>query len=289
MTRRKYFWKTYISGAFVLLLLTASIYLLNRPYLFTDLLSKVGVQFEQSHDPSQIENAFQPAKVAIPISEFRGFWVYKPNYLLFYDPVIMQARFTLHRLKAADTRGNANRYGIRFNENEAIGSGTAAYRDYSGSGYDRGHLVPAGDFQCCQPLQEETFAMSNIAPFDSVLNRYAWNELEIKIRSWARKNDNLYVITGPLFEHQLHLIGRYNDVAVPTHFFKLIFTLDPENKQPVKTLAVVLPNVPLYDLDLEKVTTSIDELERISELDFFQSLPDVIENKMEKAIKNGSW
>ncbi|MCP9766798.1 DNA/RNA non-specific endonuclease [Lacihabitans sp. LS3-19] len=214
----------------------------------------------------------------IPHVGFRGQWVEKENYVLFYDNSIMQARLTIHQLDGKFTRGNANRYGIRFSEPELIGSGTAGYSDFSGSGYDRGHLVPAGDFICCQDSLAETFSMSNIAPFDSVLNRHAWADLEIKVRSTARRFGKVYVFTGPIFRNNLRSIGGQNDVAVPTDFFKLLVLFNKNTYKPQSYIAFSLPNIPIYNFDLEKSRISLQELEKYTNIDFF---PDLSETEVD--------
>ncbi|MGR3809383.1 DNA/RNA non-specific endonuclease [Jiulongibacter sp. NS-SX5] len=289
MALRKYFWRNYLASGFVFLALLLALVLINRPEIIHNTLVKLGLKTPESYDIAHSVSFTDYPEIILPEPSTYGSWVEKPNYVLFYDQDIMQARFTLHKLTASDTRGEASRYGVRFDENELIGLSTAAYRDYSGSGYDRGHLVPAGDFRCCQSLMEETFGMSNIAPFDSLLNRYAWTELELKTRSWARRFGEVYVITGPIFENRLNYFGRYNDICVPTHFFKLVFRMNRNTKEPQESIAFVLPNEPTLHFDVEKFRVSIDQLEELTEMDFFALLQDVKETKLESSKVNGRW
>jgi endonuclease G len=291
MAYRNSFWRRYFGSAAVFAIVIGLIYILNNTDVVGDFLSKGGIKKTGDIASAQKgigQESYYPDTI-IPQPEMAGQWINKPNFMLYYDEDIMQARFTLHKLEGAFTRGEANRYGIRFDEDEVLSAETARYSDYSGSGYDRGHLVPAGDFKCCQELLTETFSMSNIAPFDSVLNRYAWNELEIKTRSWARKNGTVYVITGPVFGHRFQYIGRYNDVSVPTHFFKIIFTLSGNTGIPKKTIAFLLPNEPIDKFTQERRQVSLDKIEELTGLDFFKMLPDDLENKLEAQNQNGSW
>lgn len=289
MAIRKYFWRSYLSNTLIFFLLIGGIVYVTRPDIIQNFLSKVGLADPVSYDVAHSLASSEYPQNIVPQPSTRGTWVEKPNYMLYYDQDIMQARFTLHKLTGASTRGEANRFGLRFNEDELIGLATAAYGDYSGSGFDRGHLVPAGDFRCCQTLMEETFGMSNIAPFDSLLNRYAWTELELKTRSWARRYGEVYVITGPVFEHRMQYFGRYNDVSVPTHFFKLIFRLTKNSTIPESTVAFVLPNEAVSHFVMDRHKVSIDQLEEMTELDFFKLLPDDFEAELEKVSQNGSW
>ncbi|MFT5885000.1 MAG: endonuclease G [Arcticibacterium sp.] len=291
MAYKNYFWQRYLGSAAAFAIVIGLIYLLNNSDRLKNLHAKLGLTETQQKTKSLSDElaSLNYPETIVPMPNTFGEWVYKPNYMLYYDEVLTQARFTLHKLEGSYTRGEASRYGIRFDDEEDLASQTAKYYDYSGSGYDRGHLVPAGDFKCCQAEMTETFSMSNIAPFDSILNRYAWNELEIKTRSWARKFGTVYVITGPVFQHRFLYIGKQNEVSVPTHFFKIIFTLSANKSIPDKVIAFLLPNEPVYKFTMEKRQIKIDDIEEMTELDFFQLLPDDYEEKLESSKQTGSW
>jgi endonuclease G len=219
----------------------------------------------------------------IPEEQFDSELIHKPNYIVYYDEGLKNARYTLHVLVDTSTRGEASRWGIRFNERERIVSNTAAYSDFNNSGYDRGHLVPAGDFQCCQQLLEETFAMSNIAPFDSVLNRYAWNELEMFTRKIARRFGKVIVLTGPVFNGKYEL-GKYNNVEIPSHFFKILAISDRKSNEIVRISAFLLPNEAVYTFDKNKFVVTIDRIEELTNLDFFKNVAPQKENELESRI-----
>jgi endonuclease G len=68
--------------------------------------------------------------------------------------------------------------------------------DYTNSGFDRGHLAPAGDMKWSETAMDESFLMSNISPQKPAFNRGIWKKLEEKIRSWAIENDSIIVVTG---------------------------------------------------------------------------------------------
>lgn len=103
--------------------------------------------------------------------------------------------------------------------------------DFLGSGFDRGHLAAAANHRQSQIAMNETFHLSNICPqIGKGLNRSKWNELEKRARALSRKHGSSYVLTGPLYLPTVvgsekfvkyKLIGD-NNVAVPTHFFKVI-------------------------------------------------------------------
>lgn len=88
-------------------------------------------------------------------------------------------------------------------------------KDYTNSGYDRGHLAPSGDMTS-KSSQDETFLLSNIAPQNSKLNQQAWRLLEAKV-----KHNYDYIVTGVIFQgNTIKTIG--NGVGVPTQFYKIV-------------------------------------------------------------------
>lgn len=102
----------------------------------------------------------------------------------------------------------------------------ATLDDYKGSGFDRGHLAPAGDMPTSQAMAQ-SFSLANIVPQASDHNRGAWaKSVELATRKYAaRAIGNVYVITGPVFVPnivQSPSIGQ-GKVRVPKYLFKLIY------------------------------------------------------------------
>jgi endonuclease G len=95
---------------------------------------------------------------------------------------------------------------------------TNLQKDYTASGFDRGHLAPAADFKCgtAQDMAE-TFYFSNMAPQYPGMNRGQWKSLEEHTRALAQQHDSVFVQAGCVGVRQ-H-IAR---VAVPTHCWKIV-------------------------------------------------------------------
>lgn len=163
-----------------------------------------------------------------------------------------------------------------FEKDEQILSGSADYYDYKGSGYTRGHLAPAGDLAFSKEAMEESFLMSNISPQKRGFNNGIWKELEENVRDWAYKNDRLFIVTGPVLKLGVDgKIGK-NKVGLPKYFYKVILDInDPDHK----AIAFVIPNE-TSDKPLLDYAMSVDEVEEITEFDFFAFLLDDNKEKM---------
>jgi endonuclease G len=97
----------------------------------------------------------------------------------------------------------------------------AELADYARSGYDRGHMAPNGDMPD-RDSQRDSFSLANIVPQDGENNRNLWAGIEGAVRKMAKKEGDLYVVTGPAFlGSDLRKIGN---VLVPTHLYKLVYS-----------------------------------------------------------------
>lgn len=168
--------------------------------------------------------------------------------------------------------------------------------DYRKTGYDRGHLAPAGSMKWSEAAMSESFYMSNMAPqVGAGFNRGIWRVLERKMRQWGCERGLLHVVTGPLYEDRetarlaVDMDGDGVDdngilVDVPSHFFKL--ALDPGR---MEAIAFILPNRKLKADSLPGFLASIDEIEARSRLDFLPNLRDEVEHDIERRVEPGLW
>ncbi|NJB86543.1 endonuclease G [Lewinella marina] len=174
-----------------------------------------------------------------------------------------------------------------FREDPLVTTGSATDFDFRGSGYDRGHLAPFADFAWDADQADETFYLSNISPQIPAFNQGIWRELEENVREWARHDGRLYVVTGPVTSLPPRAyIGRDNRVAIPQSYYKVVLDLeDPEQKG----IGFVIPNE-VSTHPLAHYAMSIDEVEKITGIDFFPELmPADLEATIEARADPARW
>lgn len=233
---------------------------------------------EQTDDYPPIENG-SSSLLELPISNGKsGQLLQKTGFRISYNSQTKTPEWVAWELTKEETRGSAERSNEFSPDPDIKGVKVETY-DYSHSGYDRGHMAPAGDMKWSEDAMLESFYMSNICPQDHNLNKGDWNDLEIKTREWARKYGKAYIACGPIYLEgkTIKRIGK-RQVAVPHAFFKAILVY---KKEKPLAMGFYFENKAGHK-DLEDYLISIDELEQLTHLDFFSALPDDIEYKIEK-------
>ncbi|WP_111309288.1 DNA/RNA non-specific endonuclease [Confluentibacter sediminis] len=209
--------------------------------------------------------------------------VHHEAYSLSYSEPHEQAEWVAYELKKEHlSSGNFKR--PYFEIDKAVKTGAADWRNYKNSGYDRGHLCPAGDRNYSQFAHDETFLTSNISPQKHDFNSGVWNRLEQKVRYWASKYDGVFVVTGGVLKGQMKTIGNEH-VAVPNQFYKVLID---NNTGKTKMIAFLMPHQE-SDKPLYEFVVSVDSIEALTGIDFFPELEDRIENKLEASSNYKDW
>jgi len=173
-----------------------------------------------------------------------------------------------------------------FEDDTLIKTGSATYYDYKGSGFTRGHLVPAGDMAFSDDAMKESFLMSNITPQKKAFNNGIWKELEENIRNWAWKNNKLFIASGPVLDRSVRKYIGKNKVGVPKYFYKVILDIDDPER---KGIGFIIPNEKSIE-PLENYEVSIDSVEKLTGIDFFNELlTDDEEEKLESKFNSKKW
>ena len=202
-----------------------------------------------------------------------------------YNEQYEQAAWVAYVLTREEIESGSHKRKDNFRSDNNISTASAALADYRGSGFDRGHLAPAGDMQWDAEAMSESFLMSNMSPQLPGFNRGIWKGLETEVRNWALEKDSIYVITGPILTSIDSFIGE-NQVGIPKYYYKVLVDLSPPNHS---MIAFLLPNSASSD-SLLGFAISVDSLEQMTGYDFFAGAPDQeMVNWMENKLDLDSW
>ena len=242
------------------------------------LKSIIGLETDQEKIERSTEKA-EMSRIEIPAmpKDKQGQIIQRTGYTLAYDKLNMTPQWVAWELTKEETRGKEERTNEFLPDPEVVGAQVVT-QDYSGSGYDRGHMAPAGDMKWSKQAMQESFYMSNICPQDHNLNTEDWNDLEMKSREWARRYGQVYIVCGPIYNgsRQTEYIGTHR-VKVPDAFFKAILI---QSSQKTCALGFYFKNE-AGERPLHEYLVSVDKLEKMTGIDFFPTLSDEMEKKLE--------
>lgn len=223
-------------------------------------------------------------EIPAPLTKTPEQILHRTGYTVSYNRTTMLPNWVAWHLTAAHADGSAKRSGISFQEDEDVPSPRATDTDYRSSGYDRGHMCPAGDNKWDKTAMTESFLFTNICPQAPSLNRGDWNEMENACRRWAQEYGDIYIVCGPILYKGKHKTIGKNHVTVPEAFFKVVLC----TKGTPKAIGFIYKN---EDGNRPKgdYANTVDEVERITGYDFFPSLPDDVEKKVEASMSLSDW
>ncbi|WP_127118934.1 DNA/RNA non-specific endonuclease [Thiomicrospira sp. S5] len=164
------------------------------------------------------------------------------------------------------------------------------HSDYTGSGYNRGHMAPnyviASRYGFA--AQKETFLMTNITPQKPQFNQKIWQRLEeISADFFPKQFGDFWVVTGPIFDADPKRFQKA-PIAIPKAFYKIFIRPSDDGKAPV-ALAFILPQTAKPKDSLLKYVTTIDAVEAQTGIDFFWQLDDAIEHSLESSQNPQAW
>ena len=208
------------------------------------------------------------------------------GFSLLFDTETMCPRWVAWELTAEETRGNVSREGIDFKEEEKVPKESRVVSsDYNGGHYGRGHMCPAGDMKWSQKAMTDCHYMTNICPQTAELNKNWWEHLERACRQWARQYGSIQIVCGPVFSDSPKRFGRSHRIAVPEAFYKVVLSLKDGDE---KALGFLYANDNSAQ-PMEEAVCSVDEIERLTGIDFFSSLPDEQEDRLEAMTDLRAW
>lgn len=208
---------------------------------------------------------------------------YKTAYIVSYNKDTKIPNWVAWHLTAEHTDGPYKRLS-NFHEEEDAPEPRATLQDYRGSGWSRGHMCPAGDNKWNSEAMYESFSLVNVCPQNSSHNSGLWNSIEMDCRRWAREFGDIYIVCGPVLTRGNHETIGNNAVIVPEAFFKVVLCL---NGKP-KAFGIITRNTEGKN-KRDLYYNSIDQVERITGIDFFPALPDELEDSIESDVDMNLW
>lgn len=234
----------------------------------------------------------------IPLSRGKTTTIVRKAYALEHSANWKTSVWVCEHLTAKQLKGDIEREDAFGPDPKLVKGQRAETKDYARSGYDRGHLAPAGDFTIDPALKEETFFLSNMAPQVPEFNRGIWKSIEGYTRKLAEKHGEIWIVTGCLFFEESEESGRGNNrisikrigpgkVAVPSHFYKIIIRRTSSGP---KALTFVVRNKD-YDppFRFDKLVKSVDWVESWAGLDIMPELVGADEAAVEARPASVSW
>lgn len=204
------------------------------------------------------------------------------GYTVSYNEEWRLPNWVAYELLPSEVLGNEER-SDNFLPDPLVNGVCPNTKDYTRSGYDRGHMVPAADMKWSERAMQESFYMTNICPQLHSMNSGIWKAYEERARKWAT-SDTLWIVCGPIVGKNPKTIGQ-NKVAVPTYFFKTFLKRDGDS---YSALAILCPNV-AERKKMRDYVVPVDYIEEISGIDFYHLLPDSIEKSIEALTPLKKW
>jgi endonuclease G len=223
---------------------------------------------------------------------------YGVNFMVEWDSRKKSQRWTCYTLDKSNSVKNVSRWYAGNGESQYPWdpdipmSATLGSDPYYSSGYDHGHICPSYDRLNSREANIQTFYQSNMQPQRNKFNAGIWLKMENVISStWNNNNfrDTLYICKGGTIDNPDQILLTTNKgMIVPKYFFMAVLC---KNSQGYKAMGFWVEHLnedrsqdKLYDY-----VVSIDELERLTGIDFFCNLPDNVEEATERVVFPASW
>jgi endonuclease G len=222
----------------------------------------------------------------------------KPQYALSYNRDLGEPNWVSWHLDSS-WLGSAPRQND-YRADPAVPAGWYQVQgsDYSGSGFDRGHMCPSGDRTDSVTDNSATFLMTNFIPQAGANNQGPWNDLEIYCRALVSQGNEVYIISGGYGSGGTGTNGfattiTNGHVNVPAQTWKVIIVLPAGSgddaarvTNATRTIAVLMPNSQSINSDWKTYRVSVDQVEALTGYDFFSNVSVSIQAVIEATVDN---
>ncbi len=228
---------------------------------------------------------------AASTSNWNDYLSVKSQYVLSYNSSRKVPNWVSWELSSAYLGSAPRQNDYRTDNTLPAGMPQATLADYSGSGWDRGHMCPSGDRTKTTSANSQTFYLSNMVPQAGNNNGGPWDDLEAYSRALSGQGKGLYVISGGVFSSSSGTIGNGGDV--PDATFKVVVVLDQPGQgaasvtSSTRVIGVLVPNddgeVSGSD-DWKPYRVSVREIESLTGLNFLSDVSPSVQNVVETRV-----
>jgi endonuclease G len=171
----------------------------------------------------------------------------------------------------------------KFIEDPLVTTGSSSIKDYKDAGFIMGQLVPPEDLALSTVAAQETFYTSNTVPHKPVFNKNIWKKLELLAREWAKEGNTLYIACGPVLSDAPFGTFGPNKISIPTRYYKVVLDVRGE-----RAIGFLFRNN-VASGALKAFAVSVDEVEKLTGIDFFTALDDALESRLESSSDFTKW
>jgi DNA/RNA endonuclease G (NUC1) len=241
-----------------------------------------------NEDPLILGN---PSGATADVTNENNYLMAKPQYTLSYNRSKATPNWVAWRLDSSWIGSTQRQDDYRPDPALPAGWYQVQDADYSGSGYDRGHMCPSGDRTNSVANNSATFLMTNFVPQLSANNQGPWEDFESYCRTLASQGNELYIFDGPSGTQGTIAGGK---IVVPQYTWKVVLVLPNGSddlhriSKGTRVFGVIIPNFAPVDINApwRNFRVTVNQVEYLSGYDFFNQIPKNTQEIIERRRDN---
>lgn len=241
---------------------------------------------KENQSVEEVSHVVTPRNLEIPISlnAPREQIILHHGYTVSYSPSSKLPNWVAYELTYEEVQGTVPR-AKKFTQDPDVRGAQADNEDYRNSGWDKGHMCPAGDMKWSKQAMNESFYFTNICPQNPNLNGGDWKDLEEKCRALTQYYGKIYIVCGAIVGQAVNGTIGYNRVVIPDAFYKVLLV---ETSKGYESIGFYFENKAGHR-NLSYYAKSVDDIERLANIDFFAALADNEESEVESKYNINVW
>jgi len=227
-----------------------------------------------------------PSNATGSIANETNYLMQKPQYSLSYHRTNGRPNWVAWRLDSSWIGGASRQDDYRADPALPAGWYQVQDNDYSGSGYDRGHMCPSGDRTRSIADNSATFLMTNFVPQLGANNQGPWNDFENYCRTLASQGNEIYIITGPSGNIGTIAAGH---VVIPAVTWKVVLVLPNGSNdlsrvsRATRAFGIIVSNQPpITSTAWRNYRVTVDQVENLTGYNFFSNIPKITQELIER-------